>query len=126
VAAAASRRCMPSRMLVRRIWEELRRVLQPEVQGRARRARAVRWRLSGRRADRLLPDRGRPARRAQRAHPGAASERGLAALHDPLRCSGGRLAPERTARRRGIAPTEGGRHRCRSAAARPARSRRVT
>ena len=69
----------------------------------------------------LLPARGRPARRAQRAHPRAAAERGLAALHEPLRRSRratGRRAACATPRSSALARA-GGRRRCTSAAARP-------
>ena len=43
-------------------------------------------------ADGLLPARGCAPRRAQRAHPRAAAERGLIALHEPLRRARGGLA----------------------------------
>ena len=59
--------------------------LHLEVQGRGGRDRPVRRRVPGRRAHRLLLHRGRPAHRAERAHPGAPAERRQPPLHQPLR-----------------------------------------
>src|SRR5207253_653549 len=74
--------------------------LHGQVQGRAGRGRALRRRIPGGRADRLLLRRGRRAHRAQRPHPRPSTEHRLAPLLEPLRRSGGRLASTRAARRR--------------------------
>ena len=71
-----------------------------EVQGRAGRGSALRRRVPGRCPHGVLLIRGRPACRAEWAHPHPTAERRVAALLEPLRCTGARLAAARVHRGR--------------------------
>ena len=79
--------------------------LHQQVQRRAGRDRALRRRVPGRCADRVLLPRGRRARRAERPHPHPAAERRLAALLESLRRARARLAAARARRETRTQPT---------------------